>query len=103
MAIKAGINGFGRIAFGWLSDRIGWRPVMVGSYALQALLLLVFPWLMGNPAMVAIALPVLAMCYGGNFTIFPVATGQVWGSEHLAGNYSLVFIAFGIGALVGPT
>lgn len=95
-------NGFGRIAFGWLSDRIGWRAVMAGSYGLQALMLLVFPWLMSVPAMVAIALPLLAMCYGGNFTIFPVGTGQVWGSAHLAANYSLVFVAFGIGALVGP-
>lgn len=48
------------------------------------------------------ALVLLAMCYGGNFTVFPVATGQIWGPAHLTANYSLVFIAFGVGALVGP-
>jgi OFA family oxalate/formate antiporter-like MFS transporter len=96
-------NGFGRVVFGWLSDHLGWKPVMVSSYVLQAVLLVAFPWLMGMPVAVVIVLPLLAMCYGGNFTIFPLATGHLWGSDHLAANYSLVFLAFGVGALVGPS
>lgn len=96
-------NGSGRIVFGWLSDRLGWKPVIVLSYAIQAAILFFFPWLMSMPLTAYLAFPLLAMCYGGNFTIFPIATGQIWGSEHLAANYSLVFLAFGIGALIGPS
>lgn len=96
------LNGSGRVVFGWLSDLMGWRPVIIASYITQSLILIFFPWLMSVPATVIIGLPLLAMCYGGNFTIFPVATGQIWGSDHLAANYSLVFVAFGVGALVGP-
>ncbi len=95
-------NGNGRIIFGWLSDYLGWKPVVVASYALQAAMLASFPWLMSTPATTLVALPLLAMCYGGNFTIFPIATGQIWGHQHLAANYGLVFVAFGVGALVGP-
>ena len=95
-------NGFGRVAFGWLSDRFGWKPVMITSYAVQAALLAALPTLVSMPATTIISLPILAMCYGGNFTIFPIATGQIWGPGHLAANYGVVFTAFGVGALVGP-
>lgn len=95
-------NGNGRVVFGWLSDYLGWKPVIVASYTIQALVVAAFPWLMTVPAATLVALPLLAMCYGGNFTIFPVATSTIWGPKHLAANYSLVFVAFGVGALVGP-
>lgn len=95
-------NGNGRVIFGWLSDHLGWKPVVVGSYFLQATIVLLFPKLTSSPTATLIALPLLAMCYGGNFTIFPVATGSLWGYRHLAANYSVVFIAFGVGALIGP-
>lgn len=95
-------NGSGRIVFGWLSDWLGWKPVIVTSYLVQSAILFCFPWLMGIPVTVFVALVLLAVCYGGNFTIFPIATAQIWGTEHLAANYGLVFLAFGVGALVGP-
>ncbi len=95
-------NGSGRIVFGWLSDWLGWKPVIVISYILQSAILFSFHWLMSAPVTVCVALVLLAVCYGGNFTIFPIATAQLWGTEHLAANYSLVFLAFGVGALVGP-
>lgn len=95
-------NGSGRIVFGWLSDWLGWKPVIVISYLTQSAILFSFQWLMSDPVTVCVALVLLAVCYGGNFTIFPIATAQLWGTEHLAANYSLVFLAFGVGALVGP-
>ena len=95
-------NGSGRIVFGWLSDWLGWKPVIVISYFIQSAILISFQWLMSDPVTVCVALVLLAVCYGGNFTIFPIATAQLWGTEHLAANYSLVFLAFGVGALVGP-
>ncbi len=96
-------NGGGRIVFGWLADLLGWKPVLTASYALQSVVLFAFPRLMGAPVTVFAGLLLLALCYGGNFTIFPVTAAHLWGSRHLAGNYSLVFIAFGVGALIGPS
>lgn len=95
-------NGLGRIGYGALSDRIGWRISLLIMNSLQAIFMFLSLLLVAQPLTLFIVMAILAANYGGNFTLFPSATDDLWGSKHLAANYGWVFFAFGIGGLLGP-
>jgi OFA family oxalate/formate antiporter-like MFS transporter len=58
--------------------------------------------MVSTPITLWIVMAILAANYGGNFSLFPTATDNLWGSKNLAANYGLVFFAYGIGGLLGP-
>jgi OFA family oxalate/formate antiporter-like MFS transporter len=95
-------NGLGRIGYGALNDRIGWKKSMLIMNSVQAVFMFLSLFLISTPITLWIVMAVLAANYGGNFSLFPTATDNLWGSKHLAANYGLVFFAFGIGGLLGP-
>jgi len=42
-------------------------------------------------------------CFGGNFSLFPTATADLFGSKNLGPNYGIVFTAYGISGFLGAT
>ena len=42
-------------------------------------------------------------CFGGNFSLFPTATTDLFGSKNLGPNYGIVFTAYGIAGFIGAT
>jgi OFA family oxalate/formate antiporter-like MFS transporter len=40
-------------------------------------------------------------CFGGNFSLFPTATADLFGSKNLGPNYGIVFTAYGIAGFIG--
>ncbi|MHA1525903.1 MAG: MFS transporter, partial [Promethearchaeota archaeon] len=40
-------------------------------------------------------------CFGGNFSLFPTATADLFGSKNLGENYGIVFTAYGVAGFVG--
>ncbi len=95
-------NGLGRILWGWFSDKIGWRLSIIIMDSIQALTILLLFLLVKTPITLYIGIAIIAFNYGGNFTVFPMATGGVFGRKYLSSNYGWVFFSFGIGALIGP-
>ncbi len=95
-------NGLGRIGYGALNDRIGWKKSMLIMNGLQAVFMFLSLFLISTPITLWIVMAILAANYGGNFSLFPTATDNLWGSKNLAANYGLVFFAYGIGGLLGP-
>jgi len=95
-------NGLGRIGYGALNDRIGWKKSMLIMNGTQAVFMFVSLILISNPITLWIVMAILAANYGGNFSLFPTATDNLWGTKNLAANYGLVFFAYGIGGLLGP-
>ena len=95
-------NGLGRIMWGWFSDKIGWKLSIIIMDSVQAITILLFFLLVQTPVTLYIAIAIIAFNYGGNFTVFPMATGGVFGRKNLSSNYGWVFFSFGIGALIGP-
>ncbi|MFX1503882.1 MAG: hypothetical protein ACFFDH_23170, partial [Promethearchaeota archaeon] len=42
-------------------------------------------------------------CFGGNFSLFPTATVDLFGMKNLGPNYGMVFTAYGIAGFLGAT
>jgi len=96
-------NGLGRILWGWFSDKIGWKLSIIIMDTVQAITIFLIFLLAQTPITLYIGMAIIAFNYGGNFTVFPMATGGVFGRKYLSSNYGWVFFSFGIGALIGPS
>jgi len=96
-------NGLGRIIWGWLSDKIGWKLSIIIMDTVQAITIFLIVLLVQTPATLFIGMAIIAFNYGANFTVFPMATAGVFGKKYLSSNYGYVFFSFGIGALFGPS
>lgn len=95
-------NGLGRIVMGWFSDKIGWKLSIIIMDSVQAITFFLMAILVRTPATLYIGMAIIAFNYGANFTVFPMATGGVFGRKYLSANYGWVFFSFGIGAIFGP-
>jgi len=91
----------GRVAMGWVSDRIGRRPVLAIGLALQTASFVGLAHATGLPALYAAALT-FGFSYGTISTIFPAMVADFFGRAHAG---SLVGLLFGIAApsaAIGP-
>ena len=95
-------NGMGRIGWGAIADRVGWKPSVVLMAATQGGLMLAFYYLGGSLAALWIMLALTGFNFGGNFALFPVATASQFGSGNVGRNYGFVFTAYGVGGIAGP-
>lgn len=95
-------NGLGRITWGWASDKIGWKWSLLIMNTIQTVFLFLIIVMARNAVTLPIVMAVLAFNFGGNFTLFPQATDQNFGSKNLSSNYGWVFLSYGIGGIVFP-
>jgi OFA family oxalate/formate antiporter-like MFS transporter len=95
-------NGFGRIAWGAISDRIGRKLALTIMMTIQGIVMLVFFQMGGTPALLYLGAALIGFNFGGNFALFPAATADFFGSKFLAANYGWVFCAYGFGGIFGP-
>jgi OFA family oxalate/formate antiporter-like MFS transporter len=101
VAILAIFNTVGRIAGGFLSDRIGRTRTMFLAFVLQAVNMFVFVhyntlgWVIFGAAFTGI-------CYGTLFPLMPSAIADFFGVRNLGVNYGLLFTAFGVAGVCGP-
>ena len=52
--------------------------------------------------MLYLAATVIGFNFGGNFALFPTMTADTFGTKFVGQNYGWVFLAYGIGGIVGP-
>ena len=103
VGVLAVFNGAGRIFAGWLSDRIGRPKTMLLMFGVQAVAVAsivlagsISPWLLFG------VMCIVGLCFGANFSLFPAATADYFGTGNSGVNYGLVFTAYGVGGIVGP-
>ena len=97
-------NAVGRIAAGFISDRIGRENTLMIMLGAQALLMFVAMAVVDSPGTSAFLIIILATLigfnYGTNLSIFPAITKDLWGLKNFGINYGLVFSSWGVGGFV---
>jgi OFA family oxalate/formate antiporter-like MFS transporter len=95
-------NGFGRIGWGTISDRFGRRPSIFIMTAIQGVVMLAFPFMAGTPVLLFLGAAMIGFNFGGNFALFPAITADAFGDKFVGRNYGWVFLAYGVGGILGP-
>lgn len=95
-------NGFGRIAWGFISDALGRKASLVLMLAFQGVVMLAFFHLGGIPALLFVGAACVGFNFGGTLALFPAATADFFGNKNVGKNYGWMFTAYGVGGIVGP-
>jgi len=88
--------------WGTLSDTIGRKTALILMCALQGIMMLLFFWMGGNQYLLYLAAAIIGFNFGGNFSLFPTVTADLFGAENVGRNYGWVFTAYGVGGIIGP-
>ncbi len=70
--------------------------------AAQGVMMIVFYFIGGNEIGLYIGAAIIGFNFGGNFALFPAATADYFGNKNVGTNYPWVFMAYGVGGVVGP-
>ncbi|ADC64571.1 major facilitator superfamily MFS_1 [Ferroglobus placidus DSM 10642] len=97
-------NGFGRVVFGTISDKIGRRNTMLADAVLMSLMMFFFiPLVVTFGAIGAIlGVVLIGLSYGGISPLMPNICGDYFGTRNLGMNYAILFTAWGVAGILGP-
>jgi len=96
------LNGLGRIIWGAASDKLGRRNSIALMNLLQGIMMIAFFFIGGKEIGLYVGAAIIGFNFGGNFALFPAATADMFGNKNVGINYPWVFMAYGVGGLVGP-
>lgn len=96
--IIAIFNSFGRLFWGWSSDKIGRKNTIMILLLITASIILLVNFASGYLIFALIA--IIAFSYGGFLGVFPVLTADFWGIKYMATNYGIIMVGFGLGAIL---
>jgi OFA family oxalate/formate antiporter-like MFS transporter len=100
-SLAALFNGLGRIIWGKLADIITYKKAMLVMFLTQAALMFIYFTTNGSEIYFLIITCAIFFCFGGNFSLFPTATADLFGSKNLGPNYGIVFTAYGVAGFIG--
>ncbi len=95
-------NAFGRVTWGWITDRLKAAAIPL-SLGFLAAMVLVARFVMGSPAGAVAISTLLGIGFGGCFVVYAARTASHYGADHLGSIYPLVFLAYGLSGLAGPS
>ena len=101
IAVSSLFNGFGRIVWGAVSERLG----RINTFRLLlASQLIVFGILMTehNPWVFAILVCYVLSCFGGGFAIMPSMVIDVYGQKRMSRVYGVILTAWSAAGILGP-
>lgn len=94
-------NGITRPFFGWVSDRMGRENTMFLAFGMEAIAV----WLMllarTHPALFAVMSGIVFFGWGEIFSLFPSTLTDSFGTHHATTNFGFLYIAQGIGSVLG--
>ncbi len=94
-------NGFTRPFFGWVSDRIGRETTMVIAFSLEGLAMIAWLFTRNDPTVFVLMSGVVFFGWGEIFSLFPATLTDTFGTRHATTNYGVLYIAFGVGSVLG--
>ncbi|MCL1829244.1 MAG: OFA family MFS transporter [Oscillospiraceae bacterium] len=94
-------NMAGRFLGGAISDKIGRLPTLRIILAVQALNMALFGSYSAVFGMAA-GIAAVGFCYGTVFAVMPTLTADLFGLLNFGSNYGTLYLAWGIGGIIGP-
>ncbi|NLK39841.1 MAG: OFA family MFS transporter [Clostridiales bacterium] len=91
-------NSFGRLFWGWVSDKIGCRSTVLILLIATAVLVLLVKFVVAN-VLFFVLVGALGFLYGGYLGTFPSFTAEYFGTKNVSIIYGMVLLGFGIGAV----
>jgi len=93
-------NAAGRLIWGTVSDKLGRTKTLLIIFVICGITMIGLKALTGTSILLGVSL--VGFCFGGYLAIYPSLTADYYGTKFLGMNYGSVFMAYGIGALLGP-
>jgi oxalate/formate antiporter len=94
-------NGLTRPFFGWVSDTIGRENTMAIAFLLEAASVTLLVLFRDNALVFVILSGVVFFGWGEIFSLFPSTLTDTFGAKHATTNYGLLYVAQGIGSILG--
>jgi MFS transporter, OFA family, oxalate/formate antiporter len=94
-------NGLTRPFFGWVSDRIGREATMAIAFSLEAVAILILFAFIDRPLLFVLLTGLVFFGWGEIFSLFPSTLTDTFGPKHAATNYGFLYIAQGVGSILG--
>ncbi len=94
-------NGLTRPFFGWVSDRIGRENTMALAFALEGVAMTAWLAFRGDPVLFVLLSGLVFFGWGEIFSLFPSTLTDTFGPAYATQNYGCLYIAQGIGAILG--
>ena len=101
VALLALMNAVGRVAGGFMSDKIGRVNALFVIFILQALNMVGFAFY-DNLAMMIVGIIIVGFCFGTTLSVFPAITADQYGKKNFGANYGIMYFAWGFGGVVAP-
>jgi len=95
-------NGLGRIIWGLISDKLGRKNSILIMTATQGIIVLLFTYMAGTEILLYLGATLIGFNFGGNFALFPTITADTFGAKNVGQNYPFIFLAYGVGGILGP-
>jgi MFS transporter, OFA family, oxalate/formate antiporter len=94
-------NGLTRPFFGWVSDHIGREWTMALAFSLEAVAILILFAYLDRPALFVVLTGLVFFGWGEIFSLFPSTLTDTFGAKYAATNYGFLYIAQGVGSILG--
>jgi OFA family oxalate/formate antiporter-like MFS transporter len=94
-------NGFTRPFFGWVSDQIGRENTMGVAFVLEGCAIALLVYFRESPTAFVLLSGVVFFGWGEIFSLFPSTLTDTFGTKHATTNYGFLYIAQGIGSILG--
>jgi MFS transporter, OFA family, oxalate/formate antiporter len=94
-------NGLTRPFFGWVSDHIGREATMTLAFSLECVAILILFAFIDRPALFVVLTGLVFFGWGEIFSLFPATLTDTFGSTYAATNYGFLYIAQGVGSILG--
>jgi OFA family oxalate/formate antiporter-like MFS transporter len=101
MSIDRLTNGLTRPFFGWVSDHIGRENTMTIAFLLEAVAIVMMLAFRENAVAFVLLSGIVFFGWGEIFSLFPATLTDIFGAGNATGNYGFLYMAQGVGAILG--
>ncbi len=101
MSIDRFTNGLTRPFFGWVSDHIGRENTMTIAFLLEAVAIVMMLEFRDNAVAFVLLSGFVFFGWGEIFSLFPATLTDIFGPRNATTNYGFLYMAQGVGAILG--